>query len=71
MFLKYNTSDLLVGWMRKGGGEREESMAPRFLVGMMGKSEEVQKVKFGFGYVSLEIPLKHLSGDIKETVGYI
>lgn len=71
MFLKYNSYGLLVGWMREGEWEREENTAPGFLVGMVGKSEEVQKVKFGFGYVSFEISLKHLSGDVKETVIYM
>ena len=50
--------------MREREGEREESMAPRFLVGMVGKNE-VQKGKFGFGYVGLVLSLNHPNRDMK------
>lgn len=64
IFLKYNSHYLLGGCLREREGEREESMAPRFLVGMVGKNE-VQKGKFGFGYVGLGIPLNRPTGDMK------
>lgn len=63
-FVKYGPSDLLLGRARKRERERDRNTASRLPVGMVGKNE-VQKVTFGFGYVSFEVLGTHPRGNVK------